>query len=55
MSELFFLKHAQDIEKIMIGSLFENEQGEEPVIVHDEEQLSDVGLQDDDLKNHFLT
>ena len=45
LSEVCFLKHA-GILNILTVSLLENEQDEEPVVVHNEEHLSDEGLTD---------
>ena len=44
----------QDSLNILTGSLLENEQDGDPVMMRDEEQLSDEGLTDDEWKKHLF-
>ena len=46
--------NTQDILNISIGSVFEHELDEEPVIMRDETQFSDEGLTDGEWKKHLL-
>ena len=44
----------QDMQNILNGSLLDNEQDGEPVILQDEEQFPDEGLTDDEWNHHLL-